>query len=239
MKKLFATIFIFILGIFGLYQMFKTRPIIVGKSPKVTQRAFILLHGYGDTHKNFKKIAEYILNIDPRWSIILVPGQHRTNLFGYTYYSVRSGKNKEDYLKKFAKDRKNTRAIIDDEVTSLLSKGISLDKIVIGGFSEGAIVATDYILNASPKHIPANLVFMSGRVENLELEKLKHRKKTINAFISHGTNDDMVSINQSKILVRELSHNKKNKITKVFFNGNHQISQESANKLGEYLKEIK
>jgi len=48
-----------------------------------------------------------------------------------------------------------------------------------------------------------------------------------------------VKINESKNLIKALSQNRENKITSIFFNGGHQISMETIEKLGEFLKKIK
>ncbi len=238
MKKILAALIGLFLFSIMIYQMFVTRPIIVGKAPNITKRAFILMHGYGAAEDDLKRIAEFILNLDPRWTFVLVPGPYRVGVSGRSYYSVRSGKTKEDFLKKYAEERAKTRAIVDDCVKDLIKKGVTTEKLVIGGFSEGGIVATDYVLNAPERHIPSGFVFLSGKVEYLELEKLKNRDKPINAFVSHGENDEMVSIHESKTLIKALSSNKKNKITKVFFNGPHQISKKTAEELGKYLLAI-
>ena len=142
-------------------------------------------------------------------------------------------------MQKRKEDRAKTRAIIDEHITKLISQGVPVENIIIGGFSEGAIVAVDYILEAPENHNLSGLVFLSGSVDDMSLAALKTRKKSINAFISHGKDDNVLGIDGPRRLIRELSKNKKNKISSLFFDGGHQITHKVITKLGEFLKSIK
>ena len=91
MKKVIIGIVFFLTLALGGCNFFEVKPIIVGKSPKITKKVFIFLHGYGAPRNDLEGISKLLLKSDPRWSFYLIPGPYSGGLFGYSYYSVRSG----------------------------------------------------------------------------------------------------------------------------------------------------
>jgi phospholipase/carboxylesterase len=68
-------------------------------------------------------------------------------------------------------------------------------RIVIAGFSQGAMMALDAGLRLDPK--PAGIVAMSGGLYDADLPDLQGRN-SIRTLLAHGTDDDVVSVTYSR-----------------------------------------
>ncbi|MCH8189089.1 MAG: hypothetical protein IIB66_10430, partial [Proteobacteria bacterium] len=81
-----------------------------------------------------------------------------------------------------------------------ISDGVSPDQIYVGGFSQGATVALDVVLEDERY---GALVSMSGGSLQLDLEPLSERSP-LRAFVSHGKSDSVLNISKSRAIVAAL-----------------------------------
>ncbi|MBV2168271.1 MAG: serine esterase, partial [Bdellovibrio sp.] len=110
------------------------------------------------------------------------------------------------------------------------------NKIVLGGFSQGAMLATELYLRAP--ETPAGLVIMSGTLLHQE-EWKKHipARAGQRFFQSHGEMDPILGFKQAQKLETLLTQNGM-KGSLLSFRGGHEIPPQVLTKIGEYLNTI-
>lgn len=93
--------------------------------------------------------------------------------------------------------------------------------IILGGFSQGAMLATELYLRAP--ETPRGLVIMSGTLVNQnELKPLVEKRKGESFFQSHGQSDQVLGIKQAQKLETLLTQNGM-KGSLLSFRGGHEI----------------
>lgn len=115
-------------------------------------------------------------------------------------------------------------------------------KVILGGFSQGAMLATDLFLNA-PEN-PAGLVLFSGSLINRPQweAKLIERKSQFPAphfFQSHGKNDPVLNFKVGAKLETLLTQTGGWKGSLTAFNGSHEIPLPVVEKANAYLRGLK
>lgn len=118
----------------------------------------------------------------------------------------------------------------------LMSLGVPLNRLVLGGFSQGAMLATDLTLSAP--EAPLGLVILSG---NLIKEKVWResapRRAGLPFFQSHGIADPILGFQGAKRLESLLQEGGLEGRL-LAFEGGHSIPPEAAESLGRFLQEL-
>lgn len=120
-----------------------------GTDLKEASAAMILLHGRGATAEDILSLSSYL---DFPGLVYLAPQAE-----GYTWYPNRfifPIERNEPYLS-------GALATVDEVVKKVEERGISTGKIFIGGFSQGACLASEYVIR-NPKRYGGLLVFSGG-----------------------------------------------------------------------------
>lgn len=109
-------------------------------------------------------------------------------------------------------------------------------KLVIGGFSQGAILATDVVMHLP--EAPAGLVILSGTVANSAIWEQKGiTHKGLKFFMSHGNHDEILPIQGAQTLQQLLSKTGwSGKL--ISFHGGHGIPPEVLIQLGQFLRVV-
>ncbi|MEO7112218.1 MAG: dienelactone hydrolase family protein [Polyangiaceae bacterium] len=127
--------------------------------------------------------------------------------------------------------RKMAVAMLDDIEKKL---GVTRDKIVLGGFSQGSMLALDVALHAEVP--PAALVLMSSTlIAADEWRPLFASKKSIPIFQSHGKDDPILPFEVAEQLRDELEA-AGFAVTFIPFRGGHGIPNEVIDGLGPFLR---
>ncbi|MEC9283348.1 MAG: hypothetical protein VX642_11590 [Bdellovibrionota bacterium] len=132
---------------------------------------------------------------------------------------------------------------IPQEIHGLCSKieeslinELNLDpsKTIIGGFSQGAMISMNLILN-SPYKFKA-LIQMSGTFleRNYWLKKMQQKEK-MNIFLSHGFQDALLNPKDAEDLAASLTENGHNVYSK-FFQGGHEIPLDVLKELKSFIE---
>ena len=148
--------------------------------------AVILLHGRG-------AIAQDILSLSSYWDIpgvtFLAPQAE-----GYTWYPNRfiaPIESNEPYLSA-------ALSKVDEIVTHVEASGISSDKIFLGGFSQGACLAAEYVIR-HPRPYGGLLVFSGGYIGPLgELRKANGNVGAMPAFLGCSDIDPHIPLQRVK-----------------------------------------
>lgn len=108
------------------------------------------------------------------------------------------------------------------------------NKLVIGGFSQGAMLATDVVLNSD--QAPAGLVIMSGTLINAPVwTQLATKHSGLKFFMSHGDFDQILPVEAAQQLEKLLvTAGWKGKLMR--FNGPHGIPPEVLIQVGQFLR---
>ncbi len=114
--------------------------------------------------------------------------------------------------------------------------GIPWKQIILGGFSQGAMLATDLFMHA-PEN-PRALVCLSGAlVDKEELKPFASKRAGVPFFLSHGKADSVLDIRGSSQLESFLLQaGMKGRL--FSFSGSHEIPMEAISKLNEFLLTI-
>lgn len=115
------------------------------------------------------------------------------------------------------------------------ARGYSWEQIILGGFSQGAMLATELFLKA-PK-LPKALVILSGALINRPEWQSAQIPEKAKIFISHGIQDPILSSKDADRL-ESLFKAKGADVTKILFQGQHEIPPAVIEKLNLFLSSI-
>ncbi len=111
---------------------------------------------------------------------------------------------------------------------------LTADRFVLGGFSQGAMLATDVALRL--KKMPAGLVALSGALINEgEWRQLALERGRLAALQSHGRNDSILPFSAGTAL-RDLLLEGGADVDFVPFNGDHEIPLEVLHRLTHLVR---
>ncbi len=203
------------------------------REPKIKSEKpplLILLHGYGSNEQDLFALAQYLpenfLIISARAPVTLGEGS-------YAWYHADFSTPKPIYNKEEAeKSRKTIIQFIEE-----LKQKHSFDekRIYLCGFSQGGIMT--YSVGLTRPDLIKGIAVMSGRLlEDVKPLIVKNEKlKQLNIFISHGTNDPVLNIQNARDAVNYLKTSGLNPSYKEYNEG-HTISNEMLNDLVSWLK---
>lgn len=151
--------------------------------------ALILLHGRGVDERDLYPMLD---ELDPERKLFgMTPGAPITNQppGGRHWYVIEQvGQPDEE---SFVRSLETLSRFLDDE---LRHRGISWEKTVIGGFSQGAAVACAVALGMGRPR-PAGLLMMSGFYPMVRGWKLNPRaKRGMPAYVTHGAYDPVIPV---------------------------------------------
>jgi phospholipase/carboxylesterase len=125
------------------------------------------------------------------------------------------------------------------QVTALLAEAarrtrVAPTALVVGGFSQGAMLATDVAL-ASPGAVGALAVLSGSLIAEAEwTARLPALKPGLPVFMSHGRGDPILPFQFAEVL-RDLMQGGRHPVTWVPFNGGHEIPGVVLNGLRDFL----
>ena len=114
--------------------------------------------------------------------------------------------------------------------------GVPLGHFVLGGFSQGSMLATDVALQLDENL--GGLVILSGTLLNEDVwrDRATHHK-TLRVFQSHGTNDQILPFAAAGTL-RDLLNHAGADVEFLPFSGGHEIPNTVLDRFGTFVREI-
>jgi phospholipase/carboxylesterase len=113
---------------------------------------------------------------------------------------------------------------------------LSADRFVLGGFSQGAMLATDVALRMDSA--PAALCILSGALTNEnQWRELAKQRGPLNVLQSHGRRDPILMYSQATAL-RDLLCDAGCEVDFVSFDGYHEIPPAAIHRLAELLDRV-
>ncbi len=202
------------------------------KHPKIENEKtplIILLHGVGSNEQDLFSFAN---QLPEKYLVVSARAPHVLGQGSYAWYQIDFSTGKPVYDPQQAE---SSRQIILNFIEELKSK-LKFDhqNIYLVGFSQGAIMS--YAVGLSNPDKIKGIGIMSGRLldESKNLIK-KDKVKSLEVFISHGTEDPVLGVHYAKeanAYLKELGLNPKYKEYKA----PHTINQEMLSDLIEWLK---
>ncbi|OJH34124.1 alpha/beta hydrolase [Cystobacter ferrugineus] len=216
-----------------------------GTSPEL---AVVLCHGYGAPATDLVPLARELVELQPelgskvRFVFPAAPlslaamGMPSARAWFHLPPEVLMGKERD--WKKFAVSVPEGLAQARRGLMGMLSAlsaatKLPYGRIVLGGFSQGAMVTTDLALRL--EEAPAGLCILSGAlICQDEWKQRAERRKGLPVLQGHGRYDDILPFHQAETL-RELLKNAGLLVDFVPFDGPHTIAPDELAKLAEYL----
>lgn len=124
-----------------------------------------------------------------------------------------------------------------ENVFEMLEKlGAPMNRVVLGGFSQGGMLATDVALHSDQN--PAGLAILSGTLVNAPVWKeLLAKHSSLDFFQSHGFHDPVLSFGMAQRLEALLiAGGWKGRLLR--FEGGHEIPFEVLSQMGAYLRKV-
>jgi len=109
-------------------------------------------------------------------------------------------------------------------------------KVVIGGFSQGSMLATDVALHY-PESLGALIVWSGALINSDQWTLQAHRQSPLTIFQSHGTVDPILPIDGARNL-KAMLESKNHQVEYVEFNGPHTIPMNAVKLAGQLIGKV-
>lgn len=205
----------------------------------------ILFHGYGADAKDLAPLAEVIPVANKNLNWLFPDGFLEVPIgpswMGRAWWPVDMMELQRAAMTGVARDlSKDTPAGLNTafEKAMELLKALKVpwDKIILGGFSQGAMLATELYLHAP--ETPKGLIIMSGTLLHADkLRPLVPQRGGQNFFLSHGERDEVLSIQGARRLETLLTQGgMKGRL--MSFGGGHEIPMGVIQGVGNYINSL-
>ncbi|MGH7282139.1 MAG: alpha/beta hydrolase, partial [Polyangiaceae bacterium] len=129
-----------------------------------------------------------------------------------------------------------SRALVEEMLDTLEKEGTPRSRVVLGGFSQGSMLALDVTLRA--KNPPAGLVLLSSTlIAADEWRPLMSNRKGFRVLQSHGREDPILPFEVATELRDELVKAGMG-IQFIEFRGGHGIPPQVVDAMGVYLRQL-
>lgn len=212
--------------------------------PEGQGQHFFLFHGYGADAYDLQSLADVIVPQKPtHWffpqGVLEVPiGPGWT---GRAWWPINMAALQQAAQNGQPRDMQNEKpealaGLRQKFIDTVQSLKIDWKNVVVGGFSQGAMLATDIFLNAPES--PKALVVLSGALINKEdWKKAAPQRAGSKFFMSHGKHDAVLNIRgASQLETLLIQSGLKGKLDS--FEGQHEIPMEVIQKLNQFLKTL-
>ena len=171
------------------------------------KKTVVLLHGYGANNEDLASLAP-ILDREQKWNWIFPNGIQAVPMGGYmsarAWFPLRMAEIEAAAMRgetvDFTTVRPNGMKEAEERLTSLLEAlRIEPADLVLGGFSQGAMMTVQLAINLNAK--PKGLLLFSGSLINRNewLEKLPNLAQ-VPVFQSHGRGDQILGFEYAERL---------------------------------------
>ena len=209
--------------------------------PDTINASVIWLHGLGADGYDFEPVAKQLLKPDalPNVRFILphAPDMAVTRNNGYVMpawydiYGVIPVREEDEA------GIKMSQAYIDALIQAEISRGISSDRIVLAGFSQGGAIALHTALRY-PHKLAGILALSTYLPLHAKLSAEAHTaNKNIPIFMAHGIFDDVISLEMSKVS-RDLLQNSGFSVNWHEYRMAHSVCAEEIIDIESFLKQV-
>ena len=193
----------------------------------------LLFHGFGADAADLSSLAgEFELPCN--WlfpngplNVAIGPG-----ISGRAWWTIRLSELEGDWTDRRPPDMD---AAVDKIFKMISSMKFDWKDLIIGGFSQGAMVATEVFLKAPVT--PAGLICMSGTMMSKEQwSKYAVNRKNSTVLMSHGETDSVLP-HKGSVMLQKFFEDNGIKTQFVSFRGGHEIPMQLIQKMKSYISE--
>lgn len=213
-------------------------------NPQVT-RSIMMLHGFGASNDDLAPLAQYL---DPKgeWNWFFPNGiqevQLGPHMTGRAWFPIRMAELEAAAMRgevvDFADVLPDGMAEARTRLTSFLGTlRIPPKDLIIGGFSQGAMMAVDIAAHL-PDDIRGLIMFSGTLINRQAWQKQLPGRSKIPFFQSHGRSDPLLGYQHAERLYQELLSAK---LTGTFvgFAGGHEIPLQVINQAKEFIDSVR
>ncbi len=207
--------------------------ISVGPQSGAPKTLVVLLHGVGDSARGFEGVARELARTLPTAEFLVPDGFHPFDGGGAgRQWFSRVGMSEENRPERLRAAALEVSAWVDAE---LEKRHLPPECLVIGGFSQGAMVSSWFALHRSPP--PAAVVMLSGRIAEPPGSAPSVPSPHPPVFIGHGTNDRVMPVSSVEHAAKHF-HGLGVPVTQRVYPGmEHQISRAELADVEAFLKQ--
>lgn len=194
----------------------------------------VLFHGYGADSSDLAGLVDYIPLSKPcNWlfpngplSVPIGPGWT-----GRAWWSIRMTDLPGDWSQE---DPPEMKSAVDTAFKMLASMKFEWSKVILGGFSQGAMLATELFLRAP--ETPAGLMCLSGTLLKEKVwEDFAKNRKGSQILMSHGEMDQVLP-HRGSVQLQKFFENQDLKTEFISFRGGHEIPLPVIKKMQNYIE---
>lgn len=204
----------------------------------------ILFHGFGADCNDLYPLGD-IFPTQKKWNWLFPQGPVEIQLgMGWTgraWWNLDLEKRQREASMGIERDSSSENPpelpVVREKVMKMITDlKVPWNQIVLGGFSQGGMMAMDIAFHAPEK--PMGLVIMSSSlVAKEEWQKNAGRLESVPFYLSHGTQDAVLAYKGGQQLESFLKQNKlTGKLTT--FTGGHEIPMQVIQGVGNFLNEL-
>jgi phospholipase/carboxylesterase len=199
---------------------------VIERGSQKSPWAVVLLHGYGSIPDDLVPLAETLAaRVDARFIVPAAPRPFRGGDGGRVWF--------EQHFPDAQAQIRAARTEIDGVIETLQARGIDPHHVVVGGFSQGAILSIEMAL--AGRHALGGIAVLSGRALSHPAQNYR-RLAGLPIFSSHGRNDTRVKFTRGELFVRRARSSGAD-VHFVAFDGEHEIPAATVTALTNWLAE--
>ena len=205
--------------------------------------AFIVLHGYGASMNDLAPLSQFFTQFKghtyyPDGVLEIPMGPFYV---GKAWFQIDPARlqdpNANDNLDKYFANVPDGFLEAREKITSYIDEIKKKHKnVIIGGFSQGSMMAIDLVLE-SPNDYKALVLLSSSLVAPERLKGFLKSKTPIKTFQSHGTGDPILPFKRAELL-RDMLNNHGQSIEFHPFHGAHEIPMPIIEELNSFLGNV-
>ncbi len=210
----------------------------VGPQGTAAKSAVVWMHGLGASGHDFEPVVPMLGCPDTRFVFPHAPARAVTINMGFvmpSWYDIRSLEPGPD--RESAKEIGESAAMIEALIAREYARGITPDKLILAGFSQGGAMALHVGLRH--KQTLAGIMVLSAYA--LLEDTIGAESKPANAntpfFFGHGTHDDVVAIDRGRHAHELVQHDARESEFRSYPMA-HQVCPEQIADIGAWLRAL-
>ncbi len=224
-----------------------------GSLPKLEPKRGLgcLLHGFGASSDDLAPLGP-LLGSDLQWIFPQAPYPLQIGelIHGYAWFPGDEQQRREALYGRYFHDLPSLKppdlAIVAVQVVrEIEGTGVPWSRVVLGGFSQGAMVSAEIIRQGMlyQRPLPAGVLLFSGALiarpwwdEVVQVPVPKLRRQ-VPVLLSHGTEDSILPLSAG-IALKEVLHSAGCSVTEHIFSGGHEIPGEVVNRATQFVADL-
>ncbi len=210
--------------------------------PQTVSRALILFHGYGSDGNDLISLAPYFMTVFPDMAVFAPNGPTVTFFDGYEWFRLDDLAHPNLVTKTYLDELVGRAGTVYPQIVDYVQDicktyGLSTDKIILAGFSQGGLMA-QYTALKSDTPFQAVIGMSSVPLVFGKAFPAKDVKNHLPILLTHGHDDNVVPIQTLSLSTEELSSAKQYVTSFSTPNLGHGINQPCITHIIDFIKKL-